>query len=115
MPKWTVTFFPPSGERFAPEDYIVNLSDKSEKTQIIKRLESLRQLDIADWPHTWYHKLTGKIYQLTVGDNRLMYCLDEGKIVVLHVCRKVKKRTHKKDRKRAKIHYDRYMERKGER
>ena len=112
MSTWQIVFFPPTGERDSPYDYILSLSDESEKASVIHRLKTLRKLEIGDWPNTWIHKLTDKIYQLTAGHIRLMYCLDYGTIVVLHACRKVKRKTLRKDIARAEAHYDRYMSQK---
>ena len=109
MPKWTVVFYPPSGARFSPVDSILSLDDEAERGQIAHRLETMAKLDVAQWPHTWVHKITGKVFQLTAGDNRVMYCLDEKRIVVLHVCRKVRQKALAKDIKRAKSHYDSYF------
>ena len=112
MSTWHIIFFPPSGERHSPYDCILDLSDKSEKAKIIHRLKTLSEIEIGDWPNTWIHKLTDKIYQLTAGQVRIMYCLDYDTIVVLHVCRKVKRKTLPKDIARAEAHYDRYMSQK---
>jgi phage-related protein len=109
MPKWTVVFFPPSGESDSPYDCILGLSNNAEAAQILHRLSALSELDLTDWPHSWIHKISGKIYQLTAGNNRVLYCLDEKQIVVLHVCRKVKRKTLSKDISRAETHYYEYI------
>jgi phage-related protein len=106
---WQIDFFPPSGESNSPYDYIRDLPNASEKAQIIHRLETISELEIGDWPHPWIHKLAGKIFQLSAGDNRVMFCLVARTIVVLHACRKVGRRTKRADIQRAQIHYDEYM------
>ncbi len=109
MPIWDIEFFPPSGERDSPYDYILALSDNVEKVQIRRRLNTLRELELGEWSHRWVHKITTDIWQLTAGNNRLMYFLDGRTIVVLHACRKVKGKTRRQDKERAIIHYDEYM------
>jgi putative component of toxin-antitoxin plasmid stabilization module len=109
MSIWRIIFFPPSGERYSPYDYVRDLSNPAEKAQIALRLETLSKLALGDWPHTWIHKITDNIFQLTAGNHRLMYCLDEGTIVILHACRKVSQKTRSKDIKRATTNYHRYM------
>jgi phage-related protein len=104
-----IEFFPPAGKRHSPFDYISNLSNNAQRAQIVHRLDTLKKLEIGDWPHTWIHKIRGAIYQLTAGDHRIMFCLDNKTIVVLHICRKVKQKTRRKDIKRAEIHYNEYV------
>ena len=107
--RWQVKFFPPGGERHSPYDYIRGLENAKEQAQIAHRLQHLQQTELADWPHTWVHKIDDKIFQLTAGQSRLMYCLDGDTIVVLHACKKVAQKTRKQDIARAERHYNRYM------
>jgi hypothetical protein len=109
MPVWQIEFYPSSEEHNSPYDYIENLSNKADTSAIEHRLSNLAQRELADWPHTWVHKITDKIFQLTVRNHRLLYCLDGRKIVILHACRKVKAKTLKKDIQRAEINYDSYF------
>jgi phage-related protein len=106
---WQIHFFPPSGERYSPYDFVVGLPRESDAAAVIHRLESMRKMEMADWPSAWVHKLVGKIYQLKVGAFRLMYCLDRRTIVVLHACRKKGQRTKPQDLERAETHYRRYF------
>lgn len=108
MPVWNIEFFPPSGERHSPYDYIIGLSDPNERDLIRHRLETLSKLQIEDWP--WVKKHTGDIRQLDADPNRVMFCLDQRTIVVLHVFRKTGQKTRRKDKNGAMIHYDRYIE-----
>jgi phage-related protein len=110
--EWRVIFFPPSGENNSPYDYIRDLSDASEEAQIWHRLDVMSKLKIGDWSHRWIHKIVDKIFQLSAGDNRLMFCLDEGAIIVLHACRKGKRKTRRVDIQKAQSHYDEYMSQK---
>jgi phage-related protein len=111
MPIWNIVFFPPFGERHSPYDYILALSDTREKAQIWHRLSTLRGLEIGDWPHRWVHKITADIWQLTAGNLRIMYCLADRTIVVLHAFRKMGQKTLRKDIERAEIHYKEYLSR----
>ena len=110
---WKIDFFPPSGERSSPFDFVNGLSRESDAAAVIHRLESMRKMEMVDWPSAWVHKLVGKIYQLTAGAFRLMYCLDQGTIVVLYACRKKGRRTNPQDLERAEIHYRRYFTERG--
>lgn len=106
---WNSQFFPAKGERHSPFDYIINVSPASEKAQIMHRLKTIQELPLNDWPHTWIHKIDDKIYQLTAGKHRLMYCIDKETIIVLHACRKRGQKTHQKDINKANKHYRDYI------
>jgi phage-related protein len=110
MPVWRIVYFPRSGERHSPEDYIEGLSHLSEKALIRRRLETLSELQIGDWPEGWVKVHTGDIRQLYVGPNRILFCLDHRTIVVLHAFRKSGHKTGSKDTRRAINHYNRYIE-----
>ena len=109
MPIWDIRFYPPSNEQHSPYDYILTLPSPDEKAHILRRLDTLRKLELGEWPHTWIHKIGDEIWQLTAGSNRIMYCLDEKTLVVLHACRKKGQKTRPQDIQRAEIHYAEYM------
>jgi phage-related protein len=110
MPIWRITYYPPPGEHDSPYDYILGLSNPNERTLIPRRLDILADRQIEDW--IWVKKHTGDIRQLDVDPNRVLFCLDQRTIVVLHVCRKKGQKTRPKDTKRAIIHYDEYWQQK---
>jgi phage-related protein len=112
MPDWPIVFYPPPGEQDSPYDYIASLANPHEKAHIMRRLDVLGSTPQGAWPDRWMHKISDNIWQLTVGDNRIMYCLCEGTILVLHACRKKGKKARPKDIQRAEIHYAEFMERK---
>ena len=112
MPIWHIIYFPPSDGKDSPYEYIKGLSDKSEQAQITRRLKELSERELVDWPSSWVHKVDDKILQLTAHDHRIMFCIDQGELVVLHACRKVKGKTHTRDLKRACINYTAYFEKK---
>jgi len=112
MPVWQIEFYPSPEEDKSPFDYIRDLPDDADTAAIRHRLKIMSQLELADWPHIWIHKIIDDIYQLTVHNHRLLYCLDGRKIVILHACRKVKQRTLKKDKDRAVINYNNYFSKK---
>ncbi len=112
MPVWEIEFHPPQDQHHSPFDYIINLSSSSDKAAIEHRLTNLAERELADWPHTWVHKIVDDIFQLTVNNHRLLYCLDGKKIVILHACRKVKQKTKQKDINRAITNYNNYFEKK---
>ena len=110
-----IIFFPPKGNPNSPYDYITGLEKQGERANILHRLNFMRQTDVVDWPHGWIHKISSKIYQLTSGLHRIMYILDGSTVVVLHACRKVKRKTHIKDIQIAESHYSRYLKVEGKR
>jgi len=109
MAIWNILFHPTSDNRNAPFDYIQQIPNEAQQTTIINRLQELARRDIADWPHTWVHKITGDLFQLTVGSHRLLYCLEGKNIVILHAFRKQTQKTPKKEIKRAINNYHRYF------
>lgn len=112
MGHWTVIFFPTEDQRNSPFEYILGLTP-AEQEKITHRLETLSKLELAEWPQLWFHKINDKLYQLTCDSHRLMYCLDSNKIVVLHACKKVGRKTHPRDVKRANINYEGYLKVRG--
>ena len=113
MSVWSVVFYPKSGERHSPYDFIKSIPNKDDQVRITRWLVQLSQSEYGDWPFTKIHKLTGKIFQLTVGKYRVMYTLDDRVIVVLHCCRKVSRKTKPKDLQRAEKNYEAYFATKG--
>jgi hypothetical protein len=101
---WKVDFFPYSGENNSPYDYVLGLSSERERERIILHLDAMSKLEMAEWQSLKVHKIVDKIFQLPIGAHRALFCLDEGTIVVLHVCRKVGRKTKRKDIQRAQIH-----------
>lgn len=109
MDIWKIVYYPAPGERNSPMGYIANLSNKEGQATLIHRLKFLCQNELADWPHTWCHKITGKVYQLTAGASRVMFCLDDNRLVILHACKKVGQKTRSQDIERAERHYELYL------
>jgi len=110
MTYWRVKFFPPSGERNSPHDYVVNLADENDRAMILLRLERMQQHRKVDWPPAWINHMGGKIWELYARGHRLMYCLDSGTIVILHACKKVSNKTRERDLNIAKNHLARYLD-----
>lgn len=109
---WRIEFFPPPGERYSPNDYIDNSLTKSEQTQVMLRLRTMSESQIGSWSKSWIHQIEDNVFQLTAGNHRFMYCLDSKIIVVVHACRKVKRKALRKDVNRAIAHWNEYMSRK---
>ena len=107
MSIWEIVFFPSSGSRYSPEDYIYSLNSKQELVQIQHRLNSLSELEIAQWPGLWIKPIRG-LYQLKAGDHRLYFGIDKRKLVVCHACRKVAQKALQADLERAKINFNNY-------
>ena len=112
MPIWQIIYFPPPDGKDSPYEYIKGLANESERAQIALRLRELSERRPVDWPSSWIHKVDKKILQLTANDNRIMFCIDEGKIVILHACRKAKGKTLPQDLKRVRINYTGYFSQK---
>lgn len=111
---WQIEFFPSEDDRDSPFNYIAGLSNESDQDAIMHRLKDiLGKRPKSDWPHTFVHKIEGDIYQLTAGQHRLLFVLDDKKILILHACRKQKKKLLKKDKKRAILNYHKYLDQKG--
>ena len=110
MIAWKIEFFPASGKRYSPYDVIRSLTNTGVSGTIMHRLDVMRKTEIGDWSRSFKaHKIADKIYQLPAGNWRVMYFLDTRTIVVVHVCRKVKGKTHPRDIARAETHYNQYM------
>ena len=110
---WQIIFFPSSGERNSPQDFILDLNPK-EQASILRNLKSLSMRDFASWREfRWLKKFKGEIYQITAGPYRLMCCLDGHMIVVVHAFRKKTQKTPKKEISRAESHCQKYRESKG--
>jgi phage-related protein len=108
MAIFQIVYFPAHEQRNSPYDYIVNLP-KIEQAHIYHRLKYLLENPINEWPKSWIHQIKGKIYQLTAGDQRIMYYLDQNKIVILHAFRKRKQKTDISDIQTAIDHYNNYL------
>ena len=108
--RWEIKFFPPSGEKHSPGDFIKTIANRTEATIIERRLETIRELELVDWPSAWVKKVAG-IYQLKAGDHRVYFDLDGRTIIVVcHVCRKVSQRAKEKDIGRAKANLKSYYQ-----
>ncbi len=107
MPIWEIIFFPSSGSRYSPEDYIYSLNSKPEIAQIQHRLKSLSELEIAQWPSLWI-KPIHRLYQLKADAHRLYFGIDKRKLVVCHACRKVAQKALQADLERAEINFNNY-------
>ena len=95
MARWNIIFFPPSGARHSPVDTLKSIAQSSAQALIMRRLGTIGQLEIGDWPH-WV-KMVSHIHQLTAGDYRVYFGLVERTIVVCHICRKVGQKAKKSD------------------
>lgn len=110
MSLWIVLFYPKSGDKHSPADYINNIIPRpADRASIVDWLIKLSEREIGDWPNTRIHKITHDIWQLTVGNYRVSFVLDSRFIVVLHCCRKRGQRTHTKDKRRAELNYESYL------
>ena len=109
MAKWKIEFYPKSGHRNSPRDFITSRIDENERAQFAHRLNVMRDYEIVDWPKGWTKKLEQHIYQLKAGNIRLMFCFDGRKIIIAHACRKVSRRTLERDLERAKFNCNEYF------
>lgn len=109
MAIWKIEFYPKSGHRHSPRDFITSLTENSKKAQIAHRLNFMRDYEIRDWPQGWTKKLDQNLFQLRAGDIRLMFCFDGRKIIITHARRKVSQKTLKRDLVRAKANCEDYF------
>ncbi len=96
MPTWQIKFCPPEGEKKSPFTEILEINDPDERAIIFRRLVTIGQLEINEWPHTWVKQI-GDTYQLTAGNYRLYFGIYRGRILVCYVCRKVSQQARQKD------------------
>ena len=108
MAVWTVVFFPPSGHKYSPEDFVLSIDRKADIASIKLRLETIAKLEIVNWPNGWIERYE-KLYQLKAGDYRLYLGIDGRKIVVCHICRKVSQKAKREDIDRAKLNWLNYQ------
>lgn len=108
MALWRIVFYPRSGDRHSPYDYLRDLPDVKAEAQIVHRLKTISELPLADWPN-WTHHIVDKIYQLTSGAYRVMYFFDGFDIMIVHAFRKKSRKTPSVDVNRALAHYERYF------
>jgi hypothetical protein len=106
---WVVVYFPAPDDRDSPFKYILGLSDVTDQAAIFNRLKLLCERGVADWPTGWYRHLFDKVFEFKIPPHRLMYCLDTGKIVILHACRKASQKARKLDLERARLNYKAYQ------
>ncbi|MBN2549399.1 MAG: hypothetical protein JXB15_09595 [Anaerolineales bacterium] len=100
--RWEIKYYPPSGERYSPKDFIQSITNPGEVNIIGRRLETISQLETYEWPTKWIKSIEG-IYQLTAGDHRLYFDLDGNRIIIVcYVCRKVRQKALKSDLVHAK-------------
>ena len=99
MVKWDKVFFPPAGEKHSPINILNSITQANVKVLITRRLDLISELEIWDWPY-WV-KPVGDLYQVTANDYRIYVGLVDRKMIVCHICRKVKKKALKSDLLRA--------------
>ena len=87
-----------------PRDYINSLSN-SEIASIDLKLETMAETEPYLWP--WVAPVDGKLWRIRYGNHRLLYCLNEGDIVILHAVRKRGRRLDRNDVELAKARMDR--------
>ena len=107
--RWEITYYPPSGHRHSPTDYIQSLTNPVEVNIIKRRLETIAQLETHEWPSGWIKLIIKGVYQLTAGNHRIYFSLDGNKIIVVcYACRKVSQKALKSDLERAEANWASY-------
>ena len=92
-----------------PREYILSLS-VNDQANLRHRLEFFCERPTGEWPHRWYDKVEGNIYELKSPPHRLLYILHDGCLVVLHALRKARWKLHENDKATARRRRDRYIE-----
>ena len=113
MAIWNIVFYPSSGSRHSPHDYIGSLSKKNEIALIYRRLKTIQELPMEEWPSKWIKKI-GSTYQLAADNQRVYFGLEEKTIVVCYACRKVSQKARKEDLRRAEENFKSYHEERRE-
>lgn len=110
MAIWQIIYHPTQDDKDSPYQYLLALPDR-EYILVIKRLELLTEMEISQWRGIGWIKIwDGKIWQVDGKQTRVMFCIDEVYIVILHAFKKVKQRTHKRDIRRVDINYADFLE-----
>lgn len=115
MIRWRIVYYPPSGTRNSPADYIDSIDDIREAARVAQRIEQASQLQLGDWPKGWRcHQMKGKVWQFDAGgQHRIAYCIDDDSLIILHIFKKQGRKTRKEDLALAQSHYVSYIEEKG--
>jgi hypothetical protein len=94
----------------SPEEFLDVLTANSpqESAIIDRRLDSLRDLPLQNWPPKWVKQINKNSYQLTAADHRVYLGIYERKLVVFFICRKVGNKAKPKDIKRARLNQEAY-------
>jgi len=109
MPIWTIVYFPQPDQNNSPFNIILGWLPRESK-RVTARLNLLAERRVADWRGLGWLKIwEGKIWQLDGFHARVMFCVDEGRIVVLHACMKSKQKTRTEDQQRVKANYSAFL------
>ncbi len=109
-PIYDLEFFPGSGQKYSPADFIEGLTNKTEVAIIERRLGLLMNHPQMEWGHyVEITKIDENLLQITAGSHRFYCCVDDNTIIVFYICRKVSQKALRQDLKRAGINRDLYL------
>jgi phage-related protein len=108
MKQKSIFFFPRTGERNSPKDFMDLKCSNEEIANINGKLRKLLSMPAAERPRKWAKKVND-FRQLTQGDFRVLWKELEIGIIVFHVCRKVTQKTKAQDLLIAEVNFNNYL------
>lgn len=110
MPKFEIYFYPEREKRRSPADALNEICNEKEKAQILSKLEMLALLDVRERPLKW-KKPVGNFLEFKNGDFRLLYKIQDQKIIIVHAFRKVSQKIPQEEFECAENNWNSYLER----
>ena len=94
----------------SPEDFldVLTVNAPQESAIIDRRLDSLRDMPLQNWPPKWIERISKNRYQLKAADHRVYFGIYEKKLVVFYICRKVANKAKRIDLIRAGLNQEAY-------
>jgi len=107
MALWNLEFFPSEGERSSPTDTLKRLCNPTEQAEFVQKFKTLGELEHKNWTFKWLKPVKG-FYQVTQGNFRAYFHINNKKIVILHFCRKVTQKARDEDINISEANWRRY-------
>jgi len=108
---YKVIFYPNSGNRLSPYDFLIKLKNPGDKARVLRHLGTICDFYPQYWQdHTNIKLIADGLYQLTSGSIRSYVCIDRYMLVVVYMCRRVSNKTRPIDKERAIGNMVRYFQ-----
>jgi hypothetical protein len=113
MSIWEYSYCPSEIINESPAEYIFRLNKDSpqETTIIVRRLDTICELEKHLWPPKWVKPIDKKaknLYQLTAGNHRVYFGIYGRKLLIFYICRKKSMEAKPIDINRAKLNQKTY-------